>query len=160
MEETIEIEFIEIEEKVEYCKLVKQVLKTCFTKEGLEHFPLYMSVTLTNNETIQGINQEYRKINQATDVLSFPMLEKAEIEYLKQNGVPAKEEIFGDIIVSIPKVEEQAKEYGHSLKRELAYMLVHGFYHLMGYDHMTEEEKLQMRKKEEEVLIELNITRD
>lgn len=66
---------------------------------------------------------------------------------------------MGDIIISIERVEEQAKEYGHSFEREFAYMLVHGFYHLRGYDHMEEEEKTQMREKEENVLSQLNITR-
>ena len=66
---------------------------------------------------------------------------------------------MGDIIISIERVEEQAKEYGHSFEREFAYMLVHGFYHLRGYDHMEEEEKAQMREKEENVLSQLNITR-
>ena len=66
---------------------------------------------------------------------------------------------MGDIIISVERVEEQAKEYGHSFERELAYMLVHGFYHLMGYDHMEEDEKREMREKEEKVLNELNILR-
>lgn len=159
MEEQIEIEFIEWEENTEYEELIKQVLSTCFKQENLENCFLSMSITLTNNETIRKINQEYREIDKATDVLSFPMLEKEEIEQIKEKK-QQREEIFGDIIISIPKVEEQAREFGHSIQRELAYMLVHGFYHLMGYDHMTEEEKKQMREKEEIVLKKLNITRD
>ena len=70
------------------------------------------------------------------------------------------EEILGDIIISIEQVEKQAVEYGHSFERELAYMLVHGFYHLMGYDHMVDEEKVVMRAKEEFVLSELEIGRE
>ena len=70
------------------------------------------------------------------------------------------EETLGDIVVSIERVKEQAEEYGHSFERELAYMIVHGFYHLMGEDHMVEEEKEQMRKKEENVLGKLNIVRE
>lgn len=159
MEEQIEIEFLEWEENAQYKELIKQVLLTCFKQENLENCFLSMSVTLTDNETIRKINQEYREIDKATDVLSFPMLEKEEIEQIKEKK-QQREEIFGDIIISIPKVKEQAKEFGHSIQRELAYMLVHGFYHLMGYDHMTEEEKKQMREKEEIVLKKLNITRD
>ena len=68
--------------------------------------------------------------------------------------------MLGDIIISIERVEEQAKEYGHSFERELSYMLVHGFYHLMGYDHIKEEDKLKMRPKEEKVLNDLQITRE
>ena len=66
---------------------------------------------------------------------------------------------IGSIVISIERVKEQAEEYGHSFERELSYMVVHGFYHIMGYDHMTEEEKLQMRKKEENILKNLKITR-
>ena len=67
--------------------------------------------------------------------------------------------VLGDLIISIPRVKEQAIEYGHSFERELAYMCVHGFYHLMGYDHMVEKDKIQMRRKEDEVLERLKITR-
>ena len=86
------------------------------------------------------------------------MFEKNEIQEMLRNGNNT-EDILGDIIISISRVEEQAKEYGHSFEREFAYMLIHGFYHLMGYDHMAEEEKQEMRQKEENVLNLLNITR-
>ena len=69
------------------------------------------------------------------------------------------EDVLGDIVISIPKVEEQAKEYGHSFERELSYMVVHGFYHLMGYDHIKEEDKKEMRPKEEKILNDLKIIR-
>ena len=78
-------------------------------------------------------------------------------EKAMENGL--LQDILGDIIISIDRVKEQAKEYGHSFEREFAYMLVHGFYHLRGYDHMVEEEKKVMRQKEENVLEQLNITR-
>ena len=84
------------------------------------------------------------------------MFEKQELEERKN---PVVEEVLGDIIISIPRVEQQAKEYGHSVERELAYMVVHGFYHLMGYDHMQEEDKKQMRAKEEAILGTLKIER-
>ena len=74
----------------------------------------------------------------------------------EKNEVP---ETIGDIIISVERVEQQAKEYGHSFERELAYMVVHGFYHLMGYDHMNDDDKTVMRKKEENVLNMLNINR-
>ena len=86
------------------------------------------------------------------------MFEKEEIENMKNNGNDIKEAL-GDIIISIEKVKEQAEEYGHSFERELAYMIVHGFYHLMGYDHMEENEKIRMREKEEGVLKKLNMNR-
>ena len=88
------------------------------------------------------------------------MFEKEELTKKIKKQEFIHEDVLGDIIISIEKVEEQAKEYGHSFERELSYMVVHGFYHLMGYDHMTEEEKVEMRQKEDKVLNELNITRD
>ena len=86
------------------------------------------------------------------------MFEKEEIKKLKnhKNFIP---EVLGDIMISIERVEKQAQEYGHSFERELAYMLVHGFYHLMGYDHIEENDKIQMREKEEKVLNLLKIIR-
>jgi probable rRNA maturation factor len=83
------------------------------------------------------------------------MFEKEEIQGAKSNA-----EVLGDIIICIEKVKEQAEEYGHSFEREFAYMLVHGFYHLMGYDHMTEEEKQEMRAKEETILERINLERN
>ena len=85
------------------------------------------------------------------------MFEKDEIKSLENLEF---EETLGDIVISIERVEEQAKEYGHSFERELAYMVVHGFYHLMGEDHMNEEEKTIMRAKEENVLNKLKIVRE
>ena len=93
------------------------------------------------------------------------MFEKEELnnfieENLKNTDVNMQGDILGDVVISIPKVYEQAEEYGHSFERELAYMVVHGFYHLMGYDHMEEDDKKEMRQKEDEVLNKLGITRD
>ena len=98
-------------------------------------------------------------MDRPTDVLSFPMYERDEIAGLKNDTDDEIEKILGDIIVSIEKVREQAKEYGHSFERELAYLVTHGMLHLLGYDHMIEEEKAVMRKREEEILETLNITR-
>ena len=81
----------------------------------------------------------------------------------ERNDFPLKiqeKDILGNLVISIPKVEEQAKEFGHSFEREFAYMLVHGFYHLLGYDHIEENDKIEMRKKEEEILQELKIVRE
>lgn len=88
------------------------------------------------------------------------MFEKDEIEsIISAEDDEQIEDVLGDIMISIPRVIEQAEEYGHSVQRELAYMVVHGFYHVMGYDHMNEEEKSVMRQKEENILSKLNITR-
>lgn len=154
-----EIIYQDIEEKKEYEAIVKKVLTQCFKEEGLENSKLYITITLTTPENIQKINKEYRNIDKATDVLSFPMFEKDELDEKIQRKAFEHEDILGDIIISIEKVEEQAKEYEHSFERELSYMLVHGFYHLMGYDHIKEEDKLMMRPKEEKILTDLKINR-
>lgn len=153
-----EVNFLEIEEDTKYLELIEKVIGQAFKEEKIENINLYIDIILTNPENIRKINNQYRNIDKETDVLSFPMFEKEEIEDLKNNGNDI-EEVLGDIIISIEKVQEQAIEYGHSFERELAYMLIHGFYHLMGYDHMNEEEKKQMREKEEVVLSKLNINR-
>ena len=153
-----EIQYEGITEKIEYEQIINKVIEECFSNEGLDKLKLYISITLTVPEVIQTINKKYRNIDKPTDVLSFPMFQKEEIEKLIFNNYQV-EDILGDIIISIPKVEEQAVEYGHSFERELAYMIVHGFYHLMGYDHMVEEDKKDMRKKEDEILNKLHITR-
>ncbi len=151
-----EINFLDIDENQECIKILNKVLEKCFQEEKLEDKNLYVNVVLTNPSQIRKINKEYRNIDKETDVLSFPMFEKEELEKMTNKN----EDVLGDIVISIERVEEQAKEYGHSFERELAYMAVHGFYHLMGYDHMEENEKKEMRKKEENVLEKLNILKE
>lgn len=152
-----EVIYQDIEEKKEWELIVEKVLTQCFREEKLENTGLCVTIILTTPDNIHQINRQYRNIDKATDVLSFPMFEKDELEG-KKNFI--KEDILGDIVISIEQVEKQAKEYGHSFERELSYMLVHGFYHLMGYDHIVEEDKTIMRTKEEKLLASLNINRD
>jgi probable rRNA maturation factor len=152
-----EIEYLELDENIEWNNLINKVLEKCFEVEKMDDFKLYISVTLTNPENIRKLNKEYRDIDKETDVLSFPMFEKKEIQALKNLQY---EEALGDIVISIERVKEQAIEYGHSFERELSYMLVHGFYHLMGEDHIEESDKIKMRAKEENVLEMLNIIRE
>ena len=159
MNNLAEIIFLDIEENNEYNKIIEKVLETCFEKEGIINSKLYITVTLTNPEKIKEINNQYRSIDKPTDVLSFPMFEKEELDEIINDRKNENEEILGDIIISIEKVKEQALEYGHSFERELAYMVVHGFYHLMGEDHIEEKDKKIMRQKEENILNILNITR-
>lgn len=154
-----EIIYQEVEEKKEYEKVIKKVLEECFKKESLENSKLYVTITLTTPKEIQKINKEYRNIDKATDVLSFPLFEKDELEEMISKDQFIHQDILGDIIISIEKVKEQAIEYGHSFERELSYMVVHGFYHLMGYDHIKEEDKKIMREKEEYILNSLEIKR-
>ena len=159
MKKVVEIEYDQMEEQKENEQTVKKVLQKCFATEELTNTKLYVNVIFTNLAGIQEINRTYRNLDKPTDVLSFPMFEPAEIEVLKQGENPV-EEVLGDIIIATEKVEEQAKEYGHSFQRELAYLLAHGFYHLMGYDHIKEEDKKKMRPKEEYILEQLKITRE
>lgn len=153
MRELTDINYENIEPNDEYEELIKTVTGICFKEEKIDDTDLYLSITLSDEEYIHKINKETRKVDKPTDVLSFPMFEKDEIPKEK-TGIP---DVLGDIIICIPIVKKQAIEYEHSFERELAYMLVHGFYHLMGYDHIKEEEKAQMREKEENILSKLNI---
>ena len=149
---TSEITLKGVEEKDSHEDLIDRVVEKCFEIENLDENKVYVAITLTTPEEIREINKEFRKIDKETDVLSFPIFEKKDIDMLRKNGEIVDEDmpqdVLGDIIISMKKVEEQAKEYGHSVERELAYMVVHGFYHLMGYDHMVEEDKKVMREKE------------
>ena len=154
------IEYLDLEENIEFEEIIKKVIEQCFKEEKLENSKLNISITLTTPENIRKINKEYRNVDNETDVLSFPIFEKEELDKKILNNKFEYEDILGDIVISIKRVEEQAKEYGHSFERELSYMVVHGFYHLMGYDHIKEQDKLVMRSKEEKVLTKLGITRE
>lgn len=161
MQNIVAIHFLDIEENEKYEQKIVEVLNKCFEEEKLKKLNLYISVTLTTPEEIRKLNAEYRNIDKETDVLSFPMFEKSEIDEIVKKQIKSPvEETIGDIVISIQRVQEQAVEYGHSFERELSYMLVHGFYHLMGYDHIEEEDKKRMRPKEEKILNELKILRD
>ena len=148
-----EIQYIDIKENEKYEILINKVIKQCFKTENLSSEDYYINIILTDPKNIKEYNKKYRNIDKETDVLSFPMFEKDEIKNIKSNH----QEVIGDIIISIEQVEKQAIEYEHSFEREFAYMLVHGFYHIMGEDHIKKEEKKQMREKEEIVLNALDL---
>ena len=165
MKENCEIIYKNLEKNDKYESTIKEVIDECFKTEKLDKTNLYISITLTEPNEIEKINKQYRNIDRPTDVLSFPMFEKEELdrfieENLKNTDINIQADILGDVVISIPKVYEQAEEYGHSFERELAYMVVHGFYHLMGYDHIEEFDKIIMRQKEEMVLSKLGIKRE
>lgn len=153
----VEIEYEKVDKNSQWEEKIKQIIQTCFQEEKLENKNVYVSIILTVPEEIRKRNKQYRGINKATDVLSFPMFEREEIPNIKMKQ--NEYDVLGDIVVSIEQVKIQAEEYGHSFERELSYMVVHGFYHLMGYDHIEEQEKQEMRKKEEMILNKLNIGR-
>lgn len=156
----IDIEYLNVEPNEKYEEIISKVLNKCFEEENLPQNKLSVSITLTDLKNIRNLNCKHRNIDKETDVLSFPMFEKEEIDKKVAKNDFQTEDILGDMVICIPKVEEQAKEYGHSFERELSYMVVHSFYHLMGYDHMEEEPKKEMRQKEEYILKQLGITRE
>ena len=158
MKQHVEIIYDGVNENKAYESLISKVISECFKNEKMEKLKLYVSITLTCPSKIKEINSKYRNIDKETDVLSFPMFEKKELENMIKQGYEI-DDVLGDIIISIDRVKKQAEEYGHSFERELAYMCVHGFFHLMGYDHIKDEDKVVMRAKEDEVLNKLNITR-
>ena len=158
MKQHAEIVYDEIEENKEFENTINKVINECFKTEEMEGLKLYISITLTTPNKIKILNKNYRDIDKETDVLSFPLFEKSEIEeFIKTNY--DMEDCLGDIVISIERVKQQAEEYGHSFERELSYMCVHGFYHLMGYDHIKDEDKKVMRAKEDTVLNSLGINR-
>jgi len=152
----LELNYLDVDEDNKYKEIIKKVLDECFKEENLTGKNLYVNVVLTNPKNIKDINKEHRGIDKETDVLSFPMYQKDEIPGIDLEN----EDILGDMVISIERVEEQAKDFGHSFERELAYMVVHSFYHLLGYDHEHQMDKKEMRQKEEYILNKLNLKRE
>lgn len=115
-----------------------------------------VSVTLTDNAYIHQLNRQYRQIDRPTDVLSFALNESVEPDI--ENGPDI--DVLGDIILSVERAREQAADYGHSLRREIAFLTVHGMLHLLGYDHMEEADRLEMEKEQRYVMEQLGISRN
>ncbi|NLN41469.1 MAG: rRNA maturation RNase YbeY [Clostridiales bacterium] len=154
---------IEITQDTE--KLIYNSIKKVLDIEEF-HLKAMVDIILVDNQDIRKINSEYRGVDKATDVLSFPILDlksgqkSLDVNTFNNDIDPDSGAIIlGDIIVSMEKVKEQAEEYGHSFERELGFLIVHGMLHLLGYDHMTEDDRNKMRSKEEAVLKALNLTR-
>lgn len=152
--------------------LLEKLLRIAGEKEGVSSG--IVTLTLTDDEGIRELNRQYRGLDKPTDVLSFSMLEgeDADIKYEDEYEVVESEDgdevggaadpfeaMIGDIVISVPRAEAQAAEYGHSFERELGFLFVHGFLHLIGYDHGDEEQEREMFAKQEEVLKEAGLTR-
>lgn len=119
-----------------------------------------LDVTLVDNPTIQTLNRAYRGKDQVTDVLSFALMEGEEpVDWSNLSETVDYPTHLGDIIIAYQRAVDQAEEYGHSIDRELAFLAVHGFLHLNGYDHQTQEEELEMFRLQEEVLEDYGLTR-
>ena len=149
----------------DYEKVAEAVVSASLEHESFP-YEAEVNLTLTDNEGIHAINKEYRQIDRPTDVLSFPMIDYPEpgtFDFLEEEedcfDPESGELTLGDIVISVDKVREQAKEYGHSEQRELAFLVAHSMFHLFGYDHMEEEERKEMEKMQREVLDKLGIVR-
>lgn len=144
--------FNETNKEIKEIQEIKKVLMYAIKKEGLNH--VEFNVIIVDNEYIRRLNRNYRNIDKETDVITFA-LEDEEKVISKGDTI-----MLGDIYISIDKAKKQAEEYGHSFLRELAFLAIHGFYHLLGYDHITKEEEIVMFTKQEEVLNECKIKRE
>lgn len=137
----------------------------CAQKVLRQKVKMYIDLTFVSQDEIRSINRENRNIDSVTDVLSFPTLDNIRgkviktSEHLSDYDHDEKALFLGDIAICQDRAKEQAIEFGHSYERELHYLLVHGLLHLFGYDHLTEEDKKEMRRKEEEILEALGVTR-
>ena len=146
-------------------RLLQKTAAACAEAEGIA-LPVYAQLRVTDDDTIREINREYRNIDRATDVLSFPSTDckpRKTLGHCEKKLLRERDEtgrcFLGDIIISLPRAREQAAEYGHSLEREFAYLTAHAMFHLMGYDHMQDEDKERMRAMEEKALNQIGISR-
>lgn len=155
-EQTFDFDFLDV---------AKDVMEAVLDQENCP-YESQISLVLTDNEEIHRTNREFRGIDRPTDVLSFPMVDfqaPADYSILEEDDTyfhpESGELLLGDIMISIPRAVEQATEYGHSVKREYAFLIAHSMLHLLGYDHMEEGERLLMEEKQEQALKALHIER-
>lgn len=164
---TFNIEY-EAERKLDFAyeELIDSVILAALDAEECP-YEAEVNIILTNDKQIHEINQEYRSIDRPTDVLSFPLIDykvpgnfEGVEDYAEDYfNLETGELMLGDIIISVDKLYEQADNYGHSVRRELAFLVAHSMFHLMGYDHMEEEERIIMERKQSELLDQMGITR-
>lgn len=134
-------------------KKMEEAAEFLFEKEGVDVQRAEVSLTLVEPEEIKEINAEYRNVDSVTDVLSFPQYEC--VEDMPEEG----ELMLGDVVICVERAKEQAEDFGHSYEREFVYLFVHSLLHLLGYDHMEDDEKAVMREKEEMVMSHINLER-
>ena len=137
---------------------MKRAAALCLEKEGVDPDRCEVSVSFVDGEEIRRLNADYRNVDRVTDVLSFPMYEGAE-EVRAAEEEPGQV-LLGDVVICVQRAEEQAAAYGHSFQREIIYLFVHSILHLLGYDHMAEDEKRVMRTREEEVMEALGLPQE
>lgn len=137
----------------ELIEKIKDIILECLDYEGYDD-DYDVSLSFVGNKEIHELNKMYRGIDRATDVLSFPMLSDDEFE------IELEEKSLGDIVISLERAFEQSIDYNHSFEREVCFLVCHSMFHLLGYDHDTEENTKEMREKEEYILNKLSITRE
>ncbi|MCC0781584.1 rRNA maturation RNase YbeY [Clostridioides sp. ES-S-0108-01] len=142
-----------LEVNEELIEKIKDIILECLDYEGYDD-NYEVSLSFVDNKEIHELNREYRGVDRVTDVLSFPLLSD------DFDDVELEEESLGDIVVSLERALEQSIEYNHSFEREVCFLICHSMFHLLGYDHDTDENAKEMREKEEHILNKLNITRE
>ncbi|WP_193774692.1 rRNA maturation RNase YbeY [Vallitalea guaymasensis] len=150
----------------EYADIINKVIAVSLDQEKCP-YEIEVSVTITNNEEIRKINREHRDMDKPTDVLSFPLIDftkPSEFEDIDEDNdewfdLDTGELMLGDIIISLERAYEQAKEYGHSIEREIGFLTAHSMLHLMGYDHIINEEEQVMNAKQQQILNEVGLKR-
>lgn len=168
-EDNVILEIDNRQNKIELSEDIISLIKACIKKtlemEGIQ-IPVLISMVFVDNDEIHQINLNFRGVDKETDVLSFPMLElgiknrNISMEDFANDIDPETNALMlGDIVISLEKAEEQAKEYGHSFSREIGFLTTHSILHLLGYDHMEPDDEKIMRKKEEAVLAALQLSR-
>ena len=143
----------EIEKNSRIMDIFTKAASLCMEGEGLSPINAEISLSFVSQEEIQRLNKMYRNIDNYTDVLSFPMIEDFNLIH------DGEEILLGDVVICTEQAKRQAEEYGHCEEREFVYLFVHRVLHLLGYDHMNEQEKADMRKREEEIMSELGLER-
>ena len=142
-----------LEVSEELIEKIKDIIIECLDYDGYDD-NYEVSLSFVDNKEIHELNREYRGVDRVTDVLSFPLLSD------DFEDVELEEESLGDIVVSLERALEQSIEYNHSFEREVCFLICHSMFHLLGYDHDTDENTKEMREKEEHILNKLNITRE
>ncbi|HBG5343455.1 TPA: rRNA maturation RNase YbeY [Clostridioides difficile] len=142
-----------LEVNEELIEKIKDIILECLDYEGYDD-NYEVSLSFVDNKEIHELNREYRGVDRVTDVLSFPLLSDDFDDF------ELEEESLGDIVVSLERALEQSIEYNHSFEREVCFLICHSMFHLLGYDHDTDENTREMREKEEHILNKLNITRE
>ncbi len=130
---------------------IKKTVIACLETEGMDGI-YEVSVSFVTNEEIKELNRQYRNVDSETDVLSFPLDDEDDDFSMDGDSM-----LLGDIVLSTEKIIEQAKDFGHSLEREMLYLVAHSTLHLLGYDHMEDDEKSEMRQREKEIMKKLSV---